>query len=247
MAQSFPFKAPFSMTQDKAPTRSAREPQALSSEYHKARKQLILWAGILLVWELVGVDLAKAEASGGNVGAIVSAIKSPQAVPWVLIVLVAYFFFKMNIEWHQCSLPRRQLRVSKIDFYSAWVVTLGAYLLYVAQRISRVQFADLLVSEDRFSVIFALVLVVSIALYVRVLSELFHKPFRLGSSILRIVRPTVTMIGAVIITYISSPRGARYSLIGAIIGLAAGLILRLGYRFLPEEKRPTGGVAASGH
>ena len=36
----------------------------------------MLWAGILLIWELVGVDLEKAKDAEGNVGAIVKSIKS---------------------------------------------------------------------------------------------------------------------------------------------------------------------------
>ena len=139
------------MQEEKRTQKPAREPQALSNEYHKARKQLMLWAAILLIWELVGVDLAKAEAMGGNVGAIITAIKSPQAVPWALLILVGYFLFKMTIEWHQCVVPRRQLLVSRIDFLSGWIVSLVAYALYIWQRISHVQFADrVMSSENRF-------------------------------------------------------------------------------------------------
>jgi hypothetical protein len=61
--------------------KKAHEPVALSSEYHKARKQLVLWAGILIAWELVGFDLEKARESGGNTGALIAAIKHPQAIP----------------------------------------------------------------------------------------------------------------------------------------------------------------------
>src|SRR5438552_4102710 len=59
------------------------DPKALTPEYHKARKQLMLWAAILFIWELVGIDLEKAKEVGGNAGALITAIKSPQAVPWV--------------------------------------------------------------------------------------------------------------------------------------------------------------------
>src|SRR4051794_36387991 len=99
-----------------------REPRALTSEYHKARKQLMLWAGILLIWEFVGIDLEKAKETEGNVGALVKSIKSPQAVPWVLLILVGYFLFKLTVEWYQCSEARRNMKVAKIDFRSAWVV-----------------------------------------------------------------------------------------------------------------------------
>lgn len=124
--------------------KQVREPQPLSGEYHKARKQLILWAGVLLIWELVGVDLAKAEATGGNVGAILSAIKSPQAIPWVLAVIVAYFLFKVTVEWYQCNSGRRSLPVARVDFLSAWIISLAAYALYFGQKISRAQLADFL-------------------------------------------------------------------------------------------------------
>jgi len=120
------------------------EPKALTPEYHKARKQLMLWAAILFIWELVGIDLEKAQETGGNAGALIKSIKSPQAVPWVLLILVAYFLFKTTVEWHQCSVARRNLRVSIIDFSSAWIVSLLAYALYIGQTISRVQIANVL-------------------------------------------------------------------------------------------------------
>jgi len=129
--------------------RTARDPQALTSEYHKARKQLMLWAGILFIWELVGIDLEKAKEAGGNAGAVITAIKSPQAVPWVLLILVAYFLFKTTVEWYQCSRARRSLRVSRIDFGSAWFVTVLACALYAYQAISRIQFADVVQRSNR--------------------------------------------------------------------------------------------------
>lgn len=97
------------------------DPKALSPEYHKARKQLMLWAGVLFIWELVGIDLEKAKETEGNVGALVRAIKSPQAIPWVLLILVGYFLFKYSVGWYQCSERRRNLRVSRIDFNSGWM------------------------------------------------------------------------------------------------------------------------------
>ena len=137
-------KPKYESTSETEPKREAREPRALSNEYHKARKQLMLWAGILFIWELVGVDLEKAKEAGGNFGAIIGAIKSPQAVPWALLILVAYFLFKVTVEWYQCNAACRRLRVARVDFGSAWFVSLLAYSLYIGQTISHVQFADLL-------------------------------------------------------------------------------------------------------
>lgn len=139
------------MSQDKPLARPAREPQALSGEYHKARKQLMLWAGILFIWELVGIDLEKAKEAGGNAGAIITSIKSPQAIPWVLLVLVAYFLFKVWIEWNQCHGARRETLASRLDYRSAWVVAFLAVLLYVYQTISRIQVADVVQGSNRFT------------------------------------------------------------------------------------------------
>jgi hypothetical protein len=127
---------------------SANDPPALSSEYHKARRQLMLWAGILFAWELVGVDLEKAALGGGNVGAFVSSIKSPQAVPWIILLLVIYFGFRIWIEWLQCSRSRRSLLVAQVDFGLCLTIALLACLLYAWQRISEVQLADYFSTQE---------------------------------------------------------------------------------------------------
>ena len=121
-----------------------RDPAALSSEYHKARKQLMLWAAILFVWELVGIDLDKAKEAGGNAGAIIGAIRSPRAVPWALVILVFYFSFKLRVEWRQCNEDRRGVREARQDYLSAFIVASLACGLYFVQTISRVQLADYL-------------------------------------------------------------------------------------------------------
>ena len=124
-------------------------PRDLSSEYHKAHKQLMLWATILLIWELIGVDLSKAKDAGGNIGPIVTALKSPQAVPWALTGLVVYFLFKCSVEWAQCHPDRRKIRFARIDFISAWVVAVAAIALYTGQAISRIQVADFFADQSR--------------------------------------------------------------------------------------------------
>lgn len=133
--------------------RDQREPRALSTEYHKARKQLMLWAAVLFIWELVGIDLEKARGAGGNAGAIISAIKSPQAVPWALLILVAYFLFKSAVEWHQCSSERRRIRASRIDYASAWIVSVLAYALYFGQTVSHIQFADAIQKPGKWAIV----------------------------------------------------------------------------------------------
>jgi hypothetical protein len=121
---------------------SEPDSQPLSDHYHKAHKQVTLCAALLLCWEFVGVDLTQAKSAGGNIGAIVGSLKSPQAVPWVLVLMVLYFLFKFNVEWHQCNHARRRLRASLFDFWAAWCIACAALLLFCMQTLSNVQFAD---------------------------------------------------------------------------------------------------------
>ena len=136
-----------------------RDPKALSLEYHKAHKQVMLWSTVLFVWEFVGIDLEKAKDAEGYAGAAIRSLKSPQAVPWVLLLVVLYFLFKCSVEWAQCHVDRRRIVVARIDYISALVVSAAAIALYVGQSMSSVQVADLVSSQANviFSVFYGLV------------------------------------------------------------------------------------------
>ena len=210
-----------------AETKPAREPKALSTEYHKARKQLMLWAGILLIWELVGVDLTIAKDTGGNVGAIISSIKSPQAVPWVLLILVAYFLFKFTVEWYQCDAARRRLRVARIDFASAWVVSLMAYALYIGQAISHIQFADLLQGPNTgFSLFLGVIFGITIAvIVVRGDDLLLRYRLRLNLNWLEVVVIMLVLLVASMSLFILKARIRWSVLLASSLSLASPWII----------------------
>ncbi len=152
------------MANDTTKTKSTvRDPKALTPEYHKAHKQLMLWSAILFIWELIGIDLEKAKDAGGNVGPVVTALKSPQAVPWALMGLVVYFVFKCSVEWSQCDVDRRRILFARIDFVSAIVVSGAAIMLYAVQSLSRVQVANL-VAQQRHSVLLGAMLAFALGL-----------------------------------------------------------------------------------
>jgi hypothetical protein len=157
------------------------DPRPLSTEYHKAHKQLMLWSAILFIWELVGIDLEKAKEAGGSAGAIVVAIKSPQAIPWALTILVAYFLFKTTVEWFQCGEARRKLRVAQIDFTTAWVVPITAFALYAYQVSKNVQVADVIQSREKsFLFGFGFVVGVFVGLIGSVRAQVFYKELKAG-------------------------------------------------------------------
>lgn len=191
------------------------DPKALTPEYHKARKQLMLWAGILFVWELVGIDLGKVEATGGNVGAVITAIKSPQAIPWVLLILVLYFLFKTTIEWHQCHIARRTLRVSKIDFYAAWIVAVSAYALYLGQRIGRIQIADQIGFPVLWAVLMGMLLPLAIHRLVLLKVDLSGRPLFWG----RVIITAILLMGVSVyaFNFVSIPTARKSMMWGIVV------------------------------
>jgi hypothetical protein len=126
------------------PNHEQGDTPALTPEYYKARRQLILWSSVLFGWELVGVDLEKLDTGAGNVGAIAKALKSPQAVPWVIVVLVAFFAYRITVEWKQSNHARRSRVASQVDIVMSIGIAFTSYLLFFGQRAAGVQLADIL-------------------------------------------------------------------------------------------------------
>lgn len=223
-----------SKTESEKDLKSKREPRALSNEYHKARKQLMLWSAILFIWELVGIDLEKAKEAGGNAGAIIGALKSPQAVPWALLILVLYFSFKLRVEWRQCNMARRAVFEAKQDYYSAFLVAFGACALYFGQAISRVQFANAVQGSRKveslgsgFFLIFFLFIIISVFWKRRWLR--FEVP-----EYFVVISTAAMSLGASLYLWQSSGGANRWSLAGSGLGL---LMLALSRAFLSFLKR----------
>ena len=102
---------------------------ALSDHYHKARKLYGLTSGLLLLWELVGIELQP-----NPVEYLKVKLLSPEAVPAILFILVFYFAFRFTIEWSQCDLSRRQFLASRVDFYAAHVFGFVSVAIYAFQQ-----------------------------------------------------------------------------------------------------------------
>jgi hypothetical protein len=131
------------MTADTAPSDSS--PPPFGNAYAKARKAYGLSSAILLAWELVGI-----EVDPRPIETLKIALKSPQAVPYVLIALVVYFAFHFTVEWYQSAESRRKLRVSRVDFLAAHLIGTGALALYGVQVLLRIQVADVLPAREIF-------------------------------------------------------------------------------------------------
>jgi hypothetical protein len=100
----------------------------LSSEYYKARNKYNLFSGLLFAWELIGIEIKETPIEKINI-----TLKSPDAAPYALIVILCFYAFRFSIEWHQSDKTRRDLIQSKIDYFSSHFISIAAISLFLIQ------------------------------------------------------------------------------------------------------------------
>ena len=123
----------------------------LTDAWQKARKNYTLIAGVLIAWELVGLELTRDPIDNINVS-----LQAPQAAPFVFLALLAYFAFRASVEWFQCDLRRRQMLASRLDWFGGHALAILAGAIYVTQRLSEIQIGALLTSVHASRFLFGL-------------------------------------------------------------------------------------------
>ena len=101
-------------------------PSQRDQSYHAARHAYGLISGVLLAWEFVGIGF-----SPTPIPAVGITIKSPIAIPYVLLVMVVYFGLRFCIEVDQLDTKRRSLASVRADIWMAHiigVVAIGVFL-----------------------------------------------------------------------------------------------------------------------
>lgn len=116
------------------PQNAATIPPPLTDQYYAARKQLGLFSGLLIVWELVGISIPEAPLENVKV-----TLRTPSAARIVLIALVVYFTVRLLIEWFQCNLHRRLSPVSRIDVFFALGISVTALGVTAVQELLDIQ------------------------------------------------------------------------------------------------------------
>jgi hypothetical protein len=114
----------------------AKIPQATDA-YRKAHRHYVLFSAILLAWEIVGIEIRDAPFQNVNI-----ALKSPAAIPFILLVLVAYFSYRTIIEWLQCDPQRRSVRAARFDFILSHIIAVSSLLVLAVQKVYQTQIAD---------------------------------------------------------------------------------------------------------
>jgi hypothetical protein len=124
---------------------SREEAPEFGEAYQGARKAYGLVSALLIAWELIGMEFSPSPIENLNI-----TLKSPQAIPYVLIVLVAYFAFRFTVEWYQADSRRRSKLVSRIDFGAGHLIGILALVLYSYQTLREIQLATK-ISPQRFT------------------------------------------------------------------------------------------------
>jgi hypothetical protein len=184
----------------------------LCDGYSHARKAYGLVSALLMAWELIGVEL-----DASPIESVKLILKSPQAAPYVLRVLILYFSFRLTIEWYQTDVRRRSLRASRIDFAAAHAIATAAVLLYVVQTLSKVQVADK-ISTNVFG-LFVVWFLVGQSLY-----RLLRRWERLDRfEVLMCLLMVALSIGAIVLSaFETTKEGLGMLLVGSALGLILG-------------------------
>jgi hypothetical protein len=127
----------------------------LTDAFRGTRKLYTLFAGLLIAWELIGLRLGASaeqeqlEEVTGKVFDLPITVLSPNAAPFVLLVLLLYFAFRTELEWQYCSPGEEHQRIARWDHWSAHVIAMAAVALFAVQRILEIQVADRVTGGSR--------------------------------------------------------------------------------------------------
>jgi hypothetical protein len=113
------------------------EAPTLTDAYRKAHKNYVLWSALLASWELIGIELQTKEKWGIS-------LKSPDAVPVILLVLVLYSGYKITIEWVQCDGKSRSNFAAQLDFRIAHIIASLALTIAFIQYLLHVRIFEII-------------------------------------------------------------------------------------------------------
>ena len=115
------------MSNDDKPDGNELKHSTLSEPFQKARRQFVLFSGLLFAWAFIGVKPPKDGMLPYDWD-----LEGPEAVPWVLLAVTAYFGVRTWIEWFQCSPNSRCRSASRLDVAMSTmiaVVSVGMYFI----------------------------------------------------------------------------------------------------------------------
>lgn len=126
------------MTEEQSlkPESDKADPPPLTEAYRKVHKQYGIFTALFLAWEFIGIDVGEKPLQNFDLK-----FKSPEAVPYVLMVLMFYFSYRLFVEWMQCPRERRKSKIPRIDYYVAHGIAVLALAIFGYQAITKARVA----------------------------------------------------------------------------------------------------------
>jgi len=118
-------------------------PPQLTEQFHKARRNLVLFSAILFGWEFIGIKITEKPIDNLDVK-----ITTPEAMPFVLLIIVIYFFYRILVEWFQSNLERRKIKASNYDLVVSIGIASISILTYLIQQLGDIQIAEKLFDKS---------------------------------------------------------------------------------------------------
>ncbi len=106
----------------------------ITESYQKARRIYAGFSGLLLGWEFIGIQFLEAGVSSLKFG-----IKNPEAIPYVILILVIYFSYRLTNEWTILDKSSKASKSVKIDFLVSHLLGLLSIIIFVYQQLSGIQ------------------------------------------------------------------------------------------------------------
>lgn len=110
----------------------------ITESYQKARRVYAGFSALLLAWEFIGIGITEA-----NISTLKIEIKSPDAIPFVLLVLVIYFAYRLSNEWMMLSKQVRGRKYAKIDLFLSHLIAGISIAVFIFQLIIDAQIFEL--------------------------------------------------------------------------------------------------------
>ena len=118
------------------PSGASHDPPPLTDRYDKARNRYALMAGLLLGWELVGVQF-----SGEPIPWLGITLASGGGAPYAVLAMLLYFAFRTALEWYQNPSLRQRDRAANLDFIAANLLGVAAIAVFAYQQLAGTQLA----------------------------------------------------------------------------------------------------------
>lgn len=178
---------------DTVSTEAGRQAE-IPRSYHSARKMLVLFSGILLSWEVVGIQVGP-QLNWPAIGNSVR-IENPSVIPSIVFLVILYFSVRFTLE--VMALHERALDLGRamwLDAGLTWGIAALSIGVFIVQRTSSFRVAGVLVGSTFLELIADFGVTVLLIAYVvavavqkrwshglRVVAVLLAPPFALAAT-----------------------------------------------------------------